>query len=145
VDLRELCEEVVERLRESEALEGITVTVEGHGTAEGNPGKLRQVVTNLIKNAVEAAAPRGSVRIETEASPDWVKVSVADSGPGIPPEAKEHLFEPFFTTKPHGTGLGLAVSQAIAQAHGGSIEVKRSPSGGALFTLRLRNAAHEGA
>jgi signal transduction histidine kinase len=145
VDMRELCDDVVARLRESEAIEDVTVTVEGKGTATGSPQKLRQVVTNLIKNAVEAAGPHGSVRIHAGASRDWVTLSVADSGPGIAPEVNDRLFEPFFTTKPRGTGLGLAVSQAIARAHGGSIEVDRSPSGGALFTLRLRNAAEEGA
>ena len=145
VDMRELCEEVIARLRESEAIDAVTVTVDGKGTVAGSPQKLRQVVTNLIKNAIEAAGPHGSVRVRTEASPDWVTLSVADSGPGIAPEVKERLFEPFFTTKPQGTGLGLAVSQAIARAHGGSIEVDRSPSGGALFTLWLRNAAQEGA
>lgn len=141
VDLRELCDDVVARLRDSHAIGAVTVTVEGRGIAMGNPQKLRQVVTNLIKNAIEAAGPSGSVRIQTEASPEWVTVTVADNGPGIAPEAKERLFEPFFTTKPHGTGLGLAVSQAIAQAHGGSIDVEKSPGGGALFTLWLRSAA----
>jgi signal transduction histidine kinase len=142
VDLRELCDDVVARLRDSRAIENVKVSVEGRGTASAHPEKLRQVVTNLIKNAAEAAGPGGSVAVQTEAMPDWVTVSVADTGPGIAPEAKERLFEPFFTTKPRGTGLGLAVSQAIAQAYGGSIEVDRSPSGGALFTLWLRSAAH---
>jgi signal transduction histidine kinase len=143
--MRELCDDVVARLRESEAIEDVTVTVDGEGTATGSPQKLRQVVTNLIKNAVEAAGSHGSVRIHADASRDWVTLSVADSGPGIAPEVNDRLFEPFFTTKPRGTGLGLAVSQAIARAHGGSIDVDRSPTGGALFTLRLRNAAGEGA
>jgi signal transduction histidine kinase len=138
VDLRELCDDVVARFREAQALENVKVTVEGQGSAPGSAEKLRQVVTNLIKNAVEAAGPDGSVRIEAKASREWVTVAIADSGPGIAPEAKDRLFEPFFTTKPNGTGLGLAVSQAIARAHGGSIEVEQSPAGGALFTLRLK-------
>lgn len=143
VDVRALCEDVVARLRDSQSLANVTVTVDGHGTATGDPEKLRQVVTNLLKNAVEAAGARGSVQIHTDASPEWVTVSIADTGPGIAPDAKDRLFEPFFTTKPRGTGLGLAVSQAIARAHGGSIEVERSPSGGALFTLWLRSPAQE--
>ena len=69
--------------------------------------------------------------------PASVEVSVADSGPGIKAEASGRLFEPFFTTKPAGTGLGLAVSRAIARAHGGDILAGTSTLGGALFTLRL--------
>jgi signal transduction histidine kinase len=70
-----------------------------------------------------------------------VELSVSDSGPGISAVARARLFEPFFTTKPRGTGLGLAVSQAIARAHGGSIDAGAAPGGGACFTLRLPAAA----
>jgi signal transduction histidine kinase len=69
-----------------------------------------------------------------------VEVAVCDSGPGIQPEARARLFDPFFTTKPSGTGLGLAVSRALARAHGGDIDVGSGESGGAVFTLRLRQA-----
>jgi two-component system, NtrC family, sensor kinase len=61
---------------------------------------------------------------------------VSDTGPGVAPEARARLFEPFFTTKEAGTGLGLAVSRAIALAHGGDIDV-RNGEPGAIFTLRL--------
>jgi signal transduction histidine kinase len=64
-------------------------------------------------------------------------VEVADDGPGLSVEAREHLFEPFFTTKPNGTGLGLPTSQRFVEAHGGHIEVDRAPQGGALFRVRL--------
>jgi len=65
---------------------------------------------------------------------------VEDSGPGIPAERRDRLFEPFFTTKPRGTGLGLAVSRAIARAHGGELAEVGTPGGGARFTLRLPGA-----
>jgi signal transduction histidine kinase len=64
-------------------------------------------------------------------------VTVRDSGSGLDAEARERLFEPFFTNKPRGTGLGLAVSQAIARAHGGEIVAEPPAQGGACFTLRL--------
>ena len=64
-------------------------------------------------------------------------VAVSDSGPGVKPEDRPRLFEPFFTTKSSGTGLGLAVSQAIAHAHGGRIKADAGPLGGARFTLHL--------
>jgi signal transduction histidine kinase len=69
---------------------------------------------------------------------------VDDSGPGLSSDARARLFEPFFTTKEAGTGLGLAVSQGIVQAHGGELEPGESPSGGARFTLRLPPAPGKG-
>jgi signal transduction histidine kinase len=71
---------------------------------------------------------------------DHVQVAVCDDGPGIAGEARTRVFEPFFTTKATGTGLGLAVSRAIALAHGGDIDVKNGDPGGAVFTLRLPGA-----
>jgi signal transduction histidine kinase len=64
-------------------------------------------------------------------------LEVADDGPGLSQEAREHLFEPFFTTKPNGTGLGLPTSRRFVEAHGGTIDVARSDLGGALFRVRL--------
>jgi signal transduction histidine kinase len=98
---------------------------------------LRQVLLNLAKNAVEAAAPSGHVDILVGESDQRSEVTVRDSGPGLDAEARERLFEPFFTNKPRGTGLGLAVSQTIARAHGGEIVAEPPGSGGACFVLRL--------
>ena len=100
-------------------------------------GQIRQVVFNVIKNAAEAAGPAGGVDVEIGGSDGVVEVAVRDDGPGLAPDARGRLFEPFFTTKPTGTGLGLAVSRAIARAHGGDIEVRNGEAGGAVFTLRL--------
>jgi signal transduction histidine kinase len=78
------------------------------------------------------------VQVRIEGREDGgASVAVADSGPGVKPEDRRRLFEPFFTTKASGTGLGLAVSQAIAHAHGGRIEADAGPLGGARFTLHL--------
>jgi len=137
VDLRRLCDDVVSRLADSRQLGGVEVCVEGEAAVRGQSQKLRQVVFNLIKNAVEAAGRGGRVHVHVGAAPDGVAVAVADSGPGIRETARGRLFEPFFTTKPAGTGLGLAVSRAIARAHGGDIVAGGAPLGGAVFTLRL--------
>ena len=137
VDLRELCDDVVFRLSDSRQLGGVEVHVEGQASVRGQAQKLRQVVFNLIKNAVEAAGAGGRVQVHVGAGSAGVEVAVADTGPGILESARGKLFEPFFTTKAAGTGLGLAVSRAIARAHGGDIVANGAPLGGALFTLRL--------
>lgn len=102
---------------------------------EAFPAELRQVFTNLITNAAEAASPGGEVRIcaspvpasialSGQKMPGGVRVTIADSGPGIPAEVRPHLFQPFFTTKgERGTGLGLWVSRGIINKHGGTIEL----------------------
>ncbi len=137
VRIREVCEEVVARLREAKFLDGVRIELEGAATAQGHASKIRQVLSNLLRNAVEAAGPGGDVRVGIEEDAVEARVSVQDSGRGLDPTALSRLFEPFFTTKEKGTGLGLAVSRAIARAHGGDIEAANRPGGGAEFTLRL--------
>ncbi|HZI13674.1 MAG TPA: ATP-binding protein [Myxococcus sp.] len=142
VPLREVCEEVVARLRESTRLGEVEVRVEGDASAWAPPQRLRQVLLNLVKNAAEAAGRGGTVALRIEPAPDGgASVAVSDSGPGVKPEDRARLFEPFFTTKSSGTGLGLAVSRAIAEAHGGRIDADTGPLGGARFTLRLPPAS----
>jgi signal transduction histidine kinase len=99
--------------------------------------KIKGVLVNLIKNAVEAgSAVRVSAAVDAAAG--MVVVDVADDGPAMADEARKHLFEPFFTTKPNGTGLGLATSQRYVEAHGGTIEVAVAGDlHGALFRVRL--------
>ncbi len=136
VDLRALADEAVERLRDAQRLDGVTVAVSGAGSAAGSAQKLRQVLMNLVQNAAEAA-PGGKVEIEVGGAPGHASLAVRDSGPGLSREAQERLFEPFFTSKPRGTGLGLAVSKGIVQAHGGTITAANVPGGGARFEVRL--------
>ncbi|BDG10680.1 sensor histidine kinase [Anaeromyxobacter paludicola] len=141
VDLARVCAETVARLREAHLLDGVEVGVRGEGRARGAPAKLRQVVLNLVKNAAEAAGPGGHVAVEVSEGAGGAAVAVEDDGPGVAAEVRERLFEPFQTSKPSGTGLGLAVSRAIARAHGGDIEVGTSARGGARFVLRLPAAS----
>jgi signal transduction histidine kinase len=143
VDLRWVCDDVVERLRASGTARA-AVTVEGAGSAPGVSAKVRQVLTNLVRNAAEAAGPGGRVSVRVSEEGAAARVEVEDSGPGIPAEVASRLFEPFFTTKERGTGLGLAVSRAIARAHGGDVAGETLPAGGARFTLLLpRSTAGE--
>jgi len=105
----------------------------GDCTVEGFPAELRQVLTNVLVNAIEAAGPKGRVRVRTEAQPaqefrgNGVLIQVTDSGKGITSDASERIFQPFFTTKGEsGTGLGLWVSLGIVQKHGGTIHIFNS-------------------
>jgi signal transduction histidine kinase len=140
VDLRALCEDIAGGLRVSIAPRTPRLSVDGAALTLGDGPRLRQAIVNLMRNAVEAAGPSGEVGVLVATAGEWVEVAVSDSGAGIAPETRARMFEPFFTTKPTGTGLGLAVSRAIALAHGGDIEVGDAPSGGAVFTLRLARA-----
>ena len=140
VDIRLLCEDVSERLRVWMKPAPLRLSLEGAGVAMADRARLRQAVFNVMKNAVEAAGPAGDVAVEIGGKNGVVEVAVRDSGPGVAPEQRARLFEPFFTTKVNGTGLGLAVSRAIARAHGGDIEVSNGASGGAVFTVRLPRA-----
>lgn len=114
-----------------------SITIEeiyqGPSTVEGFPAELRQVLTNVLVNAVEAAGPHGHIRIRVEAQPaqelrgSGVLIQITDSGKGIASGAGQRVFQPFFTTKGEsGTGLGLWVSLGIIQKHGGSIRIFNS-------------------
>ena len=114
--------------------------------------QLHQVMLNLIINAQQSLqdqpAPR-RIRIESrfDAAANAIRVKVADNGPGIPEHLRARIFEPYFTTKPMGvgTGVGLAVSLGIVEAHGGTLTVDCPAEGGAVFTVRLPVAAVDAA
>lgn len=104
-------------------------------------GQLRQMLLNLVLNAVEAAGPRGWVRIDLGCDAMQVTLRVCDSGPGPEPELVDRLFETFTTGKPEGVGLGLAVARQVAEAHGGS--VRYNGSGPTCFEVVLPLAPSE--
>jgi signal transduction histidine kinase len=111
-----------------------------------DPDHVEQIILNLLTNAQEALADdtearRGGpprVTVATRQDGDDVVLSVADNGPGIPPDKLESIFKPLFTDKPKGgTGIGLSVSRTLARQHGGDITAENLPEGGARFVLRL--------
>jgi PAS domain S-box-containing protein len=115
----------------------ITRRYRNHLLIEGYSGELRQLLANLVVNAVDAMADEGSLQLRVCTSHDWrsgqngVRITVADSGGGIPPGDLHHIFEPFYTTKKEtGTGLGLWVSRGIVEKHGGWIRVRSRTSVG---------------
>jgi signal transduction histidine kinase len=101
--------------------------------------QLRQVLLNIVTNAIQAVEPGGNVVLTVESTNDGVVFSVIDDGPGIPEENIERIFEPFFSTKPadHGTGLGLSVCRGITERLGGRIEVENRLGSGCTFRIVL--------
>jgi signal transduction histidine kinase len=98
---------------------------------------LKQVLLNLVLNAVQAAGRGGRVTLEAQPARDGITIVVADTGPGIAPDVLPRIFDPYFTTRNGGLGLGLTIARRIVQAHGGSLEVESTPGAGARFTVRL--------
>jgi signal transduction histidine kinase len=116
---------------------------------QGSENELQQAVVNLLLNAMDAMGPEGTLTVKTESvqesrearretkEPARIRLTIRDTGPGIPQENQARLFEPFFTTKSSGTGLGLAITQRIVQEHQGQITVESRPGAGAAFHILL--------
>jgi PAS domain S-box-containing protein len=100
-------------------------------------GQIKQVLVNLIKNAMQAMTRGGVLTLQTGQSGDSVWISVADTGGGIAQDQINHIFEPFYTTKRKGTGLGLMIVQRIVRQHGGKIELESRVGQGTTFRIRL--------
>jgi two-component system NtrC family sensor kinase len=143
VNLPELAREAIDRLAGTgkvgerklapSALDPTAVVV-------GDPAALRQVIANLVLNAIEATSETGSITVSVARVDAWLELTVEDDGYGIPAQVHPRVFEPFFTTKPAGTGLGLAISQAIVSAHHGVLELRPGPKRGTRACLRLPRA-----
>ncbi len=145
VDLAEVCREVVEALQPWFEERGLTAELRAEGTVQawGDPQRVRQVVQNLVHNAVRFSPPGGGVRLSLAVRGAWAEVAVEDEGPGISPEDLERVFEPFYRADPSrsreggGSGLGLAVVKHLVLAHGGTVWAERRPQGGTRFVVRL--------
>ncbi|HTV78567.1 MAG TPA: ATP-binding protein [Steroidobacteraceae bacterium] len=158
--LNDLVAEVVELYRSPESRVQIRLDLDPQlGIIEADRGRVRQILNNLLVNALEALEgydpedKKGIVDISTRLlqgqSPEWAHgvVTVCDNGPGFPRELIARVFDPYVTSKPRGTGLGLAIVKKIVEEHGGRIEADNRPEGGASVrvTLPLRDstrAAH---
>lgn len=107
------------------------------GPLSGDAGRLKQVLINLIDNAVQASPQGGEVKLIAKREKDALVLQVSDQGAGIPEPEREKIFFPFFTTKSGGTGLGLAITRKIVLAHQGSISVESQPGQGTVFRVTL--------
>ncbi|MCA9780560.1 MAG: HAMP domain-containing histidine kinase, partial [Candidatus Eremiobacteraeota bacterium] len=124
----------------------VTVQVEPDlPTVYGNAGHLRQVVLNLLSNAMFSAAgvAGGEVRASLARDGQGVRLTITDNGPGFTGDAATHAFDPFFTTKSHeqGTGLGLSIAHRIVTEHRGTITAENGANGGAVFCVSLPGLA----
>lgn len=135
--------ECAEALSTLAASRGVDIRLEPGGECllPVDPQRLRKVVVNLLKNAVQAAREGGEVSVSWKEMNGEFLIVVEDDGPGILEEDLGHIFEPFFTRKREGVGLGLSLARQIALAHGGSIEANNRAGGGARFALRLPRRA----
>lgn len=131
-DLRRVADEVASLVRiDNTQLE---VDVVGRGEREADPDLVRQILHNLLRNAVDAVTDAGATRIQITVDPTGLQVD--DAGDGVPAHRVEQLFEPFVTTKIRGTGLGLAISVRSAEAMGATLALVPGTLGGACFDLR---------
>lgn len=134
--------ELVQHVAGAEGRMTVQVAAGPPATIEADPDQLEQVLINLVKNAVEASLPtRGRVQVGWQIQNGHVAITVCDEGEGLASTA--NLFVPFFTTKPGGSGIGLALSRQIAEAHGGSLFLEnRRDRLGCVATLSLTLARH---
>lgn len=148
VRLRVVAERAAEGLEALTDERGVAITIEGDApTVLGDSDRLQQVVANLLDNASRMTPRGGTVRVILASDAESAVLSVLDEGPGIPEAALPHLFDRFYRAQASrdrssgGAGLGLAIVQAIAQAHAGEIVAANRAEGGSSFTLRLPSIA----
>jgi signal transduction histidine kinase len=143
INVSELCRDLLEAYSVAAGQQKVKVDLQSSepSFAWADRNQLRQVLDNIVSNAIDAVIeqPEDKRLIECSvgATPSWTEIVIADSGPGLTPEAAAHAFDPFFTTKQKGTGLGLSIAYEILQAHDGQITLNNGPRGGAVVTLRL--------
>jgi signal transduction histidine kinase len=142
VDLGDLVRAVVAQARSrlDQAVVAVAVHVPARVCAAADREKLRQVVINLVENAIDALAEKDADRhlvVEVDEIDGCAVLRVRDDGPGVSADALTRLFEPFFSLKPTGTGLGLAIAHRTITAHGGRIEARSTPGGGMTVHIAL--------
>jgi signal transduction histidine kinase len=144
VELQPLLDEVFMLLRPAAQRKSVRlelVETKGILQLDADADKLKQILINLVDNAIKFSDADSSVRVRAEGTPAALRVMVQDQGPGVSPEDAKHLFERFFrgraAASTAGTGLGLAIAKNLARLHGGDIALHSAPGEGCRFTLSL--------
>jgi len=143
LDLSATVQEMLRVFEHDKRLDGTRVALRANGAVQvdADPGQLRQVVWNLVRNACEADVSNGPVEIAVGTvdadGARWARLAVRDHGPGISEESRARIFEPFYSTKQGGTGLGLATVHRIVEEHRGRLHALAPPGGGAEFEVLL--------
>jgi two-component system OmpR family sensor kinase len=143
VDLADLARDAVADARATAPERTIELRAEGPAVITGDQLGLRQVLANLLRNAIIHTPDPTPIEVSIEREPGWVTLSVSDHGPGVPAEARKQLFERFWRKEAGrergrgGAGLGLAIVDGVVSAHGGGVSITDTPGGGATFKVRL--------
>ena len=140
LDLRDVLEDAARAAEASFPAVRVRRSIGALPRIEGDGGRLRQVFANLLSNAAQAQR-EGEIELTAGAADGEVRITVHDSGPGVPSAIRARLFEPFVSGKPGGTGLGLALSRRFVERHGGMLELIRDGRPGATFQVRLPAAS----
>ena len=149
-DVGTIFEAVIADLRPSIDAKAQRIEVDlpaGGCEVSADAAKLHDVIRNLLENAVNYSPEHAELRLAAQGAGDAVRVTVADSGPGIPPEDLTRVFERFYRvdksrSRPGGTGLGLAIVKHLVELHGGTVAAANRPTGGAMFTVTLPALRH---
>jgi signal transduction histidine kinase len=144
-DLRGLVADVAASLRAFAEARGVSVGEDATKAGEGvvDPDQLRQAIDNLVRNAIDASPSGARVSIRARPAGAGHVIEIEDHGPGIPADVLPRIFDLYFTTKPDGTGVGLAVTHQIVEAHGGTIEVDSAEGRGTRMILTLPDRQEE--
>ncbi len=142
-----LLHSVAERFGTQSKSRGVGICVDARADliAHIDPARLEQALGNLIANALAHAPSSSTISVRAETFERDLAISVADNGPGFPPNFIERAFDPFTradagrSSRDGGAGLGLAIVKGVAEAHGGSVKVRNNPAGGAVVTITLQN------
>ena len=140
-DLGQLARDTVESFRSQAESAGISLSAEvadDMPPIDVDPARIRQVIGNLLSNAISHTPSGGSVKVAVSSRTDQATMTVGDTGEGIPPELLPHVFERFVKgPNSQGSGLGLAIAHDIIQAHGGSVDVQNQPGAGTMVTVKF--------
>jgi signal transduction histidine kinase len=142
MDLLHECNDVVASKAEEENIQIRVIDTEGPSMVDADRDKIKQVILNLLSNALKYNRPNGSVILKAISKEGQMQISVQDTGVGIPEDALGHIFEKFYRVRDHeskaaGTGLGLSICKKIIQGHGGTIQIKSKVGIGTNITISL--------